>query len=63
MANTIQSSYMTIPIFSGGNYDFWRFKRRIFISSQEHLRGIVNDGFTILVDTSTLIPAQKTKKC
>jgi len=42
MATNIRSSSMTIPIFSGGNYDFWRFKRRIFICCQEHFWDIFN---------------------
>ncbi|CAJ2673367.1 unnamed protein product [Trifolium pratense] len=58
MANTIQPSSMTIPIFNGENYDFWSIKMKTFFCSQD-LWDIVDEGFTIPEDLSTLNANQK----
>ena len=58
MANIFQPSFMTIPIFNGENYDFWSIKMKTFFCSQD-LWDIVDEGFTIPEDTSTLNANQK----
>ena len=58
MANIFQPSSMTIPIFNGENYDFWSIKMKTFFCSQD-LWDVVDEGFTIPEDTSTLNANQK----
>lgn len=58
MANNIQPSSMIIPTFNGENYDFWSIKMKTFFCSQD-LWEIVDEGFTIPTDISTLNAAQK----
>ena len=53
MDNTTQSSTISVPIFNGENYDFWRVKMETYFSSQD-LWDIVEEGFTIPADTSAL---------
>ena len=58
MATTNQTSSIPVPIFTGENYDFWSVKMKTFFRSQD-LWDIIEEGFTILEDTSTLTVAQK----
>jgi hypothetical protein len=58
MANTIQPSSMTIPIFNGENYDFCSIKLKTLFCSQD-LWNIIYEGITILEDISTLNASQK----
>lgn len=58
MTDTIQPSSIPIPIFTGKKYDFWSIKMKTFFCSQD-LWDIVEEGFTVAVDTSALTPAQK----
>ena len=58
MATTNQTSSIPVPIFTGENYDFWSVKMKTFFRSQD-LWDIIEDGFTIPEDTSTLTAAQK----
>ncbi|CAJ2654309.1 unnamed protein product [Trifolium pratense] len=58
MANIFQPSSMIIPIFNGENYDFWSIKMKTFFCSQD-LWDIVDEGFTIPEDLSTLNASQK----
>jgi len=52
MATTNQTSSISIPIFTGENYDFWSVKMKTFFHSQD-LWDIIEEGFTIPEDTST----------
>lgn len=54
MNNTTQYSFNHVHIFNGENYDLWRTKMKTFFSSQ-NLWNIVEESFTALADTSTLI--------
>ncbi|KHN23990.1 hypothetical protein glysoja_047761, partial [Glycine soja] len=56
--NTTQSSTISVPIFNGENYDFWRVKMETYFSSQD-LWDIVEEGFTIPADTSALNASQE----
>ncbi|BAT83763.1 hypothetical protein VIGAN_04098100, partial [Vigna angularis var. angularis] len=58
MATTNQTSSIPVPIFKGENYDFWSVKMKTFFRSQD-LWDIIEEGFTIPEDTSTLTTAQK----
>ena len=58
MDNTTQSSTISVPIFNGENYDFWRVKMETYFSSQD-LWDIVEEGFTIPADTSALNASQE----
>ncbi|XP_058732707.1 uncharacterized protein LOC131604272 [Vicia villosa] len=58
MDNTTQSSSISVPIFNGENYDFWRVKMETYFSSQD-LWDIVEEGFTVPADTSTLNATQE----
>ena len=58
MDNTTQSSTISVPIFNGENYDFWRVKIETYFSSQD-LWDIVEEGFTIPADTSALNASQE----
>jgi len=60
MATTNQTSSILVPIFTGENYDFWNVKMKILFRSQD-LWDIIEEGFTIPKDTSTLTAAQKKK--
>ena len=55
MANTTQPF---VPIFNGENYDYWSIKMKTFFCSQD-LWDIVEEGFTIPADSSTLTAAQR----
>ena len=54
MANTTQPF---VPNFNGENYDYWSIKMKTFFCSQD-LWDIVEEGFTIPCDSSTLIALQ-----
>ena len=58
MDNTTQSSTISVPIFNGENYDFWRVKMETYFSSQD-LWDIIEEGFTIPADTSALNASQE----
>lgn len=58
MDDTTQSSSISVSIFNGENYDFWSVKMETFFLSQE-LWDIVEEGFTVPVDTSPLNVAQE----
>ncbi|XP_058776658.1 uncharacterized protein LOC131650979 [Vicia villosa] len=58
MDNTTQSSSISVPIFNGENYDFWRVKMETYFSSQD-IWDIVEEGFTVPADTSTLNATQE----
>ena len=49
MDNTTQSSTISVPIFNGENFDFWRVKMETYFSSQD-LWDIVEEGFTVPAD-------------
>src|ERR1044072_4104398 len=57
MADTTQSS-LPVPIFNGENYDFWRVKIETYFTSLD-LWDIVEEGFTVPADTSTLNATQE----
>ena len=58
MVNTTQPF---VPIFNGENYDYWSIKMKTFFCSQD-LWDIVEEGFTIPTDNSTLTAELKENK-
>uniref|UniRef100_A0A151UE83 Uncharacterized protein n=1 Tax=Cajanus cajan TaxID=3821 RepID=A0A151UE83_CAJCA len=58
MANTIQPSFIPIPIFNGENYDFWSTKMKTYFTFQD-LWDTLEEGFSTPEDTSSLTTAQK----
>ena len=60
MDNTTQSSTIFVPIFNCENYDFWRVKMETYFSSQD-LWDIVEEGFTVSMDTLALNASQEKK--
>ncbi|KAK6145936.1 hypothetical protein DH2020_019805 [Rehmannia glutinosa] len=57
MADTFRSS-IPIPVFRGENYDFWSIKMKTYFCAQD-LWDIVNNGYSIPNDISTLSAVQK----
>ena len=58
MHNITQSLTISVPIFNSENYDFWHIKMKTYFSSQD-LRDIVEEDFTVPVDTSALNASQE----